>query len=128
VIIMVPLFALLVWALYRRARPFLLQHLVFSFYAFAFWLIWVGVSSILATWVITASVRRGYRPSPLTTEGGSSAVTLLVFAIYLYLASRRVYGGRPAITMLKTAILSGWLFAVLTIYRFILFFTTFYAT
>ena len=45
VIIMVPLFALLVWALYRRARPFLLQHLVFSFYAFAFWLIWVGVSS-----------------------------------------------------------------------------------
>jgi hypothetical protein len=128
VIIMVPLFALLVWALYRRARPFLLQHLVFSFYAFAFWLIWVGVSSILATWVITASVRRGYRPSPLTMEGGSSAVTLLVFAIYLYLASRRAYGGRPAVTMLKTAILSGWLFAVLTIYRFILFFTTFYAT
>ena len=30
--------------------------------------------------------------------------------------------------MLKTAILSGWLFGVLTIYRFILFFTTFYAT
>ena len=47
---------------------------------------------------------------------------------YLATASRRVYAdGWPA-AIAKVVLLIGWLAVCLTIYRFILFFTTFYAT
>jgi hypothetical protein len=128
VIIMVPLFALAAWALYRKARPFFVEHLVFSFYAFAFLLIWIGVTTVIETWMIGVSVHHGYRLGGSLIEAGSSAVTVVPFAVYLYFASRRVYGQRAGFTLLKTASLAAWLMAVLTAYRMILFFTTFYAT
>jgi hypothetical protein len=128
VIIMVPLFALAAWAMYRRGRPFVVEHLVFSFYAFAFLLIWIGVTTVIETRLIGVSVHHGYRPGGSLIEVGSSAVTVVPFAVYLYLASRRMYGQGVGLTLLKTAVLTAWLMAVLTAYRMILFFTTFYAT
>jgi hypothetical protein len=128
VIIMVPLFALAAWALYRRARPFFVEHLVFSFYAYAFLLIWTGVTTVIETRLIGFSVHHGYRPGGSLIEVGSSAVTVVPFAVYIYLASRRVYGERVGPTLLKTALLTGWLMASIMTYRMILFFTTFYAT
>jgi hypothetical protein len=128
VIIMVPLFALAAWAMYRRARPFFVEHLVFSFYAYAFLLIWTGVTTVVETRLIGFSVHHGYRPGGFLIEVGSSAVTLVPFAVYIYLASRRTYGDRVGPTLMKTAALTAWLMAVITAYRMILFFTTFYAT
>ena len=92
VIIMVPLFALAAWALYRKARPFFVEHLVFSFYAFAFLLIWIGVTTVLETRLITVALHHRYRLSGAFVELGSSAVTLAPFGVYLYFASRRTYG------------------------------------
>jgi hypothetical protein len=128
VIIMVPLFALAAWAMYRRARPFFVEHLVFAFYAFAFLLIWVGVTAVLETRLIAMAARHGYRPGPDLIERGSSAAALVPFAVYLYLASRRVYGQSVRMTLLKAVSLAAWLIVVMMAYRMILFFTTFYAT
>jgi hypothetical protein len=128
VIIMVPLFALAAWAMYRRARPFFVEHLVFAFYAFAFLLIWIGVTAVLETRLIAVSVHHGYRPGGSLIETGSSLATVVPFAVYLYLASRRTYGQSVGMTLLKTASLAAWLIAVVMAYRMILFFTTFYAT
>jgi hypothetical protein len=50
------------------------------------------------------------------------------FGVYLFLAARRTYGESKAVTWLKSAVLTVALLLVLTIYRFILFFTTFVAT
>jgi hypothetical protein len=50
------------------------------------------------------------------------------FMMYLFAASRRAYGDSWWRTAFKTLLLSAWTLAVLTAYRFILFFTTFYAT
>ena len=50
------------------------------------------------------------------------------FIVYLAAASHRVYGGGWFASIAKTVLLIGWLAACLTIYRFMLFFTTFYAT
>ncbi len=128
VIIMVPLFALAAWAMYRRARPFYVEHLVFSFYAFAFLLLWMGVTGVLETRLIALSAHHGYRPGGSLIEVGSSVATLVPFAVYLYFASRRAYGHGVGMTLLKTASLAVWLIAVLMVYRMILFFTTFFAT
>jgi hypothetical protein len=128
VIIMVPLFAVAAWVMYRRARPFFVEHLVFSFYAFAFLLLWIGLTAVLETRLIAVSVHHGYRPSGSLIELGSSAATLVPFAVYLYLASRRAYRERVGLTVLKTASLAAWLIAVVMAYRMILFFTTFFAT
>jgi hypothetical protein len=50
------------------------------------------------------------------------------FIAYLAAASHRVYsGGWPAATA-RAVLLIGWLAVCLTIYRFMLFFTAFYAT
>jgi len=43
-------------------------------------------------------------------------------------AARRSYAESPWRTAFKTLLLSGWAVAVLTAYRFLLFFTCFYAT
>jgi hypothetical protein len=44
------------------------------------------------------------------------------------MASRRVYGGGWPAAIARAVLLIGWLAECLTIYRFMLFFTTFYAT
>jgi hypothetical protein len=43
--LMVPLFAIGVWALHPRARRYYGEHLVFSFYAMGFLLLWMTVHS-----------------------------------------------------------------------------------
>jgi hypothetical protein len=47
---------------------------------------------------------------------------------YVTTASRRVYANRWPAAIAKVVLLTFWLAVCLTIYRFILFFTTFYAT
>ena len=52
----------------------------------------------------------------------------LGFIAYLTTASGRVYADGWQAAIAKTVLLIGWLVVCLTIYRFILFFTTFYTT
>jgi hypothetical protein len=126
VILMVPLFAVGAWALYGRTRRFYAEHVVFAFYALAFMLLWIGVSGVIAWWPLVRMIEHQWSGSLIET-----LVSLFVsvpFAIYLYPAALRTYGEPRLRTLVKTVLLSGWAVAVLTIYRFILFFTTFYAT
>jgi hypothetical protein len=128
VIIMVPFFAVIVWALYGRTRRYYAEHLVFSFYAFAFLLIWIGVTSVISSALLTGASRLGLRPGPLLVEVSSSLFTAVPFGVYLCFAARRTYGESNALRCVKSAVLTVALVLVATIYRFILFFTTFFAT
>lgn len=126
VIIMVPMFALGAWALFGRTRRFYAEHLVFGFYTYAFLLIWMGVSTLAVRWPIVSMVTHKW-PDDLI-ESLISIYVVVPFAIYLFMAARRTYAEPSRRTLIKTAALTAWAVAVLSVYRFILFFTTLYAT
>jgi hypothetical protein len=126
VILMVPLFALGVWALYGRTRRFYAEHLVFAFYSFAFLMLWMGVSTLALSPPVLFGLGHGWSGDLIETT--ASAIISLPFTIYLFAAGRWTYAESPGRTGIKALLLSGWTVAVLTAYRFLLFFTTFYAT
>jgi hypothetical protein len=126
VILMVPLFALGAWALYGRRQRFYGEHLVYAFYIFAFMMLWMGISTLALTKPVLFGLRHGWSDGVI--EMTASAVISLPFVTYLFAAARRTYAESRWRTAFKTLLLSGWAVAVLTGYRFILFFTSFYAT
>jgi hypothetical protein len=125
VIVMVPMFALGAWALFGRSRRFYAEHMVFAFYTYAFLLIWMGVSTLAVRWPIVGMVRHHWPDDLIETL--LSIYIAVPFAIYLFVAARRTYSEPRPRTLIKTAALTAWAVAVLTIYRFILFFTTLYS-
>lgn len=129
VMLMVPLFAAGVWALHPRARRYYGEHLVFSFYAMGFLLLWMTAVTV----PISQIYRLGVFADWWRGDGSLLEVTLdvpivLGFIAYLATASRRVYADGWKAAIAKATLSIGWLAACLTIYRFILFFTTFYTT
>jgi hypothetical protein len=126
VILMVPLFALGSWALYRNTRRFYAEHLVFAFYFFAFVMLWMGIGTFALTQPVRYALRHGWSDGVIETT--MSTVLTLPLAIYLYAASRRVYSESLWRTGWKAVLLVGWATAVVTAYRFVLFLTSFYAT
>lgn len=126
VILMVPMFALGTWALYGRSRRFYAEHLVIAFYIVAFLMLWMGISTLALTPPVLYAVRHHWSDSFIETT--TSTLIALPFAVYLFASGRRLVQESPWQTALKTLLLTGWAMVVLTAYRFILFFTTFYAT
>src|SRR3954469_15084471 len=129
VMLMVPVFALGVWALHPRARRFYAEHLVFSFYAMGFLLLWMTVTTVPISQVYRLGIiARWWPQNGSLLEACLDAPIALGFMVYLATAFRRSYtDGWPA-AIGKSALLAGWLTVCLTIHRFLLFFTTFYAT
>jgi len=101
IILLVPVFALLLLALYRGRRY--VAHLVFSLHlhSFAFLALVVGL-------VIDLAVRAPEESRP------GNGLAVLVIAIYTFLALRRVYGQGRFITVIKMLILLlGYLVALI---------------
>ena len=126
VILMVPLFAFGAWALYGRRRRFYAEHLVFAFYVFAFMMLWMGISTLALAKPVLFGLRHGWSDDVIETT--TSTLIGLPFVVYLFAAALRTYAESRWRTAFKTVLLSGWALAVLTAYRFVLFFTSFYAT
>jgi len=124
VVLMVPIFAVGAWALFGRTRRFYAEHLVFAFYLYAFMILWMGVSTLVARWPLIMALQHGQGD---LADNALSIFVAVPFAVYLFFAALRTYGESVPRTLLKAAALTGWALAVLTIYRFILFFTTFLA-
>jgi hypothetical protein len=127
VMLMVPLFALGVWALHPRARRYYAEHLVFSFFVMAFLLLWMTVITVPISQAYRLGVHAGWRPDGSLLEIALDAPIALGFMAYLAVASRRVYAEGWFTAVAKSVLAVVWLAVCLTVYRFILFFTTFYA-
>jgi hypothetical protein len=125
---MVPLFALGAWALHARTRRFYAEHLVVSFYTFAFVLLWLAFITFVLSKVFVALAKGGVPLNGEWLEDISTAVVAIPFALYLLFAERRLYAESWLVTSIKTVALVYWAYAVITAYRFVLFFTAFYAT
>ena len=112
-----------------RARRYYGEHLVFSFYAMGFLLLWMTVVTVAISQIYRLGVLAEWWPQ----NGSLLELTLdlpiaLGFTAYLVTASGRVYADGRWAAIAKAVVLIGWLVVCLTIYRFILFFTTFYTT
>jgi len=81
-----PLLGLLLALAYRRRRRFMVEHMVFSFHLHTFAFIVTAAAAVL--------------PAPVRERGGS-AVALGVVLAYLFVALRRVYGGRRWVTAVR---------------------------
>jgi hypothetical protein len=84
--VLMPLFALLTWAFYRRQQPFYIPHLYYSVHFHAF------VFLVAAVYVVLS--RFTYKPA-------AAALLLLAPMPYHFIALRRVFGGSRAMTFAK---------------------------
>jgi len=86
-------FALVPWALYRKRRPYYLQHAIFSIHVYGFY------------FLLTAAVSQVLTPD----QWQRSAMPLVTMA-YLYFAVRRLYGENWGTAFWKAAVLRLGLF------------------
>ena len=132
IVVMIPLFAGVLGSIDWGRRRGYVEHLVFATHFYAFFLLFqVLVTAVLLALIYGVWWGLGVDLSRLDGGGDGEVVLFVVtascFIVYLYLAFRRVYGGGP-LRAAGQAVLGVFGFlAVVQLYRFILFFTTFYA-
>jgi hypothetical protein len=129
IIVMVPAFGVFVAVIAATRRRYALQHLVFSLHAFSALMIILVTVGAAVEFPFSAWVRwRGEMPSWQVFDQIATSAILVTFGTYVALALRRVYEDGRAGAVAKAAILCVALGVVLFAYRFVLFFTTFWAT
>jgi hypothetical protein len=129
VILMVPMFAAIVGIVNVRRRRYALQHLVFSLHAFSvLFLILLTVAVAVEVPLKWWARARGIDLHWQVTDQTVSSAVILAFGTYAALALRRAYGDGRAAAIAKAAALCVALGLVLFAYRFVLFFTVFWAT
>lgn len=126
VILMVPLLALLLAAVYAGRRRYFVEHLVFATHFLAFFilvlpLVWVVVPP-LARLVLAAGI-----PASVMEVLVDDWLFIGWCALYLYFALRTAYGDGRRAALARALLLGVGMVLVITAYRAALFFTAFYA-
>ena len=122
IFLLIPLFALLFFALFFRKRHFLVEHVVASTHFWAFNLLLLGIFLPAATTVASRLLRALHiSPEYLTNDAVLSAVVQVSLGIYLFLMLRRFYAASQWYCAVATAAIAWSFFHVLWLYRFFLF-------
>ena len=87
----------------------------------------MGAESVLSTWAMRILEGAGVRMGGDIVEAVTSAFFMVPAAVYMHFAGRWFYGQGTAAVALKTLVLAVWFYVVLTGYRFVLFWTTFWS-
>lgn len=138
ILIIVPLFAVLLFAAFGRARRHYVEHLVFSMHFVAFLLLFVYSLFLLFYSLGYQVVYQFVLGDFLNQQGGDSIWRILVhllnehistplFVIYFYLSARRFYAESRLSCLLKSLMLGFAMLYVIYTYRFLLFWMTFYS-
>jgi hypothetical protein len=125
VFLMIPMYALGLTVLYLGSREYIVKHIVFATHFFSFFLLWHSVLYVVAVIVILIASRMLGRPTNIG-DFGMTSISLSVCLVYLFLSSRRAYQQSWTATVLRSIALVGILMITVQLYRFVLFFTTFY--
>jgi hypothetical protein len=126
VIVTVPLYALVLQMFYWRPRRYYVEHLVFSLHLFAFLLLLIAAMNVLLFAALHVQRVFGLNLWLLQSDNFVTLLMLSLCATYLLVSLRRTYGQGKLRTALKCVALALCVLGVIQIYRFILFFTTFY--
>ncbi len=126
--LMVPLFALAVWALEWRRRRFFAEHVVFALHFYAFWIISILIVLYGGTFAVLLALRSWiHAVSFQHLDSLLFEVAEVIVAIYLALALRRFYGDSTPAAIIKAVLLAGSTYYVLQAFRFVLFLTALYS-
>ncbi|GJG88010.1 hypothetical protein tb265_31910 [Gemmatimonadetes bacterium T265] len=126
---MVPGFALLVAAVELRRRRPVLQHLTFSLHAMAALLVVLMTVGLLGGLALGLAARRyGLDLGAQRDDNIVSSALALALATWLTLGLRHAYGDGPLRSVVKGIGLAFGTACVVSAYRALLFFTTFWAT
>ncbi|MDP1579863.1 MAG: DUF3667 domain-containing protein [Candidatus Didemnitutus sp.] len=129
VILVVPLFSLAVLALHWRQRRHYSAHLVFSLHFGAFWMLLICATLALTNLVVRLLRSVDVFPSASAVSDSVIGVSLVLMTLYLFRASRLVYTAEPAWQTAARALAMAIIFTLsLQVYRFALFFITFWST
>jgi hypothetical protein len=130
VILMVPLLAFALYALFWRKRPYYVHHLVFATHFYSYFLVGlpllIAVLALVGAPLTRAALAVGVGRGFLSWFFDQGTMLLLLMP-YLHLAVRRVYEASRLRAVITSFILVICFLGVLQFYRFILFFTTFYS-
>lgn len=126
VIVMVPVFALLVWVCFARAKRHYLEHVIFALHFYAFWLLYLVASLGLTNGVLRLIVAGGGHPSDLAIDNTISLLGLGILTLFIYRAGRTVYGGSGRAVLVKALILAVGVTGIVQVYRCFLFFVTYW--
>jgi hypothetical protein len=129
VVMMVPMFAVLLAILYYRKHLYFVEHLVFSLHFYSFFLLLISVGALLMNLIVLLGFRLFELQINEYLIDWDTLITvsdgLLIFW-YLLSALKKVYIGKLWSNAIRAGMLTYSLLYILWLYRFILFFTSFY--
>ena len=119
---LIPVIAILFWALFLRKRRFLAEHLVIATHFWAFTLVLIGVLVpvvlVPAIYVLAAI---GLRTDTIINDGTISLLLQLVFVLYLYLMLRRAYAASVWYSAVVALTIAWSFFFIVWLFRYFLF-------
>ena len=128
VILMIPFFSVLLSLLYVRHKHYHGEHVVFTLHFYAFFMLLcsfgVGIMGV-ATEILAALMK--IRLTASDYDNILTFIPAICCAVYLYFALRRVYHDSWAKAVLRSSALTFSLIYILTVYRFLLFFSTYFS-
>ena len=127
VVLMIPIFALLMQALYLRSGRYFVEHLVFSTHFYSFFLLLLSAMLLLGTAANGLARRLKTSSGFFQSDLFYTTALLLCCMLYLLFMLRGVYAQGRTVTFLKCLILTMGIMFVIQLYRFILFFTALYS-
>ncbi len=125
IILMVLPFTLLLPIVFFRARRPFVAHIVFSLHLYSFLLLLFCVCVSIAAMDVLFG---GAGLNSAAMDNVLSIFNLAACAVYLYIATGRVYGGKGIIRAAKIAILAPGVATIFLGYRFLIFLITLYST
>ena len=120
-VVFIPIFAAVFYALFFRKRKFLLEHVIVATHFWSFSLVLLGV--ILPIIVIAGSGALKWvhvSTSVFTSDAVSSVVLQLCIGVYLFLMLRRFYRASTWYCFLSASIIAWSFFHLVWLYRFCL--------
>lgn len=125
IFMMIPLLGVGLAIIYVRSKEYVVKHVVFVTHFFSFFLLWLSFFYVFVKMIARLFGLIGYR-----LRLGDVIMSIVILSVswwYLAFATRRAYPQSWAKAVLRSFALVGTLMVVIQLYRFILFFTTFYS-
>ena len=123
VILQVPLFALLLALLFVGSKRFFVEHLVFSFHFYSFFLLGLCLVGALVIGLFVTGQALGLTMAGVL-EKGSVLLLVGISMGWLYSALRRYYGCGVASALLRALVLGICTLPLMVLYRWFLFYAT----
>jgi hypothetical protein len=122
IFLLIPIFAILFYALFFKKRKYFVEHLVIATHFWSFNLILLGVIlplvSVLLIWVFPAlGISAGY----VTNDGIASAVLQICVGVYLFVMLRQGYRASRWYCCFTATLVAWSFFHIVWLYRFLLF-------